>query len=264
MNVYIVEYIVKGLSDYLLNFEHLGPHRQPPKRFIRDDGSAGNPEYMEILKMINDDRQIKLMNSALKTLDIPYRLPTSRKNWDKFTKHREITLIDSKNTEISILDVGYGVSQVLPIIIKAFTKFGKIIVIEQPELHLHPKLQANLADIFALSSLFNGNKFVLETHSESLMLRYQRRLRELDNSQRKDNNFSLALTELDDFLENIDHIKLYAKFQARDSKINVIAISIDNKSRVSSKKTIALAKDGEFEVEWPDGFFDDRFKELDI
>ena len=66
------------------------------------------------------------------------------------------------------------------------------------------------------------------------------RLRELDNSQRKDNNFSLALTELDDFLENIDHIKLYAKFQARDSKINVIAF-IDNKSRVSSK-TIALAR----------------------
>ena len=65
-----------------------------------------------------------------------------------------------------------------------------MILIEQPELHIHPRLQANLADIFAMSAYFLDNIFILETHSENLMLRYQRRLKEL-HSQKLDLDITL-------------------------------------------------------------------------
>jgi predicted ATPase len=52
---------------------------------------------------------------------------------------------------------------------------------EQPEIHLHPALQAEIGDVFLRSALEHGNTFLLETHSEHLILRIMRRMRETWN-----------------------------------------------------------------------------------
>lgn len=92
---------------------------------------------------------------------------------------RDLWLIDKRtSTKVSHRDVGIGVSQVLPVLVSAFAYKNAILAMEQPELHLHPALQAELGDVFIDSALNGRNTFVLETHSEHLILRILRRIRE--------------------------------------------------------------------------------------
>lgn len=77
----------------------------------------------------------------------------------------------------NLYDVGFGVSQVLPIIVEGFyAPDNSLILIEQPEIHLHPKLQAEVGDL--LIEISNLKKLIVETHSEHLLLRIQRRITE--------------------------------------------------------------------------------------
>jgi predicted ATPase len=86
---------------------------------------------------------------------------------------------------VKLTDVGVGVSQVLPVIVECFSVPARSIVIfEQPELHLHPKVQADLADLFvdAIRAREHGRprnvQFIIESHSEHFLRRLQRRIAE--------------------------------------------------------------------------------------
>lgn len=77
------------------------------------------------------------------------------------------------NDLVSIADVGFGVSQVLPVLVALLTAApSQLVVLEQPELHLHPKAQLALAKIIARASL-RGVRVVAETHSHLLLLGLQ-------------------------------------------------------------------------------------------
>lgn len=93
---------------------------------------------------------------------------------------RELALLDLRsNTVVTHRDVGIGISQVLPVLVAAYGSRGKLLAMEQPEIHLHPALQAELGDVFIEAALGERkNTFVLETHSEHLILRIMRRMRE--------------------------------------------------------------------------------------
>ena len=93
---------------------------------------------------------------------------------------RELALIDQRtNTVVTHRDVGIGISQVLPVLVMAYGSHGKLLAMEQPEIHLHPALQAELGDVFIEAALGErDNTFILETHSEHLILRLMRRIRE--------------------------------------------------------------------------------------
>lgn len=98
----------------------------------------------------------------------------------KYPKKKKIVLVEEKTgLEVAPHDIGVGISQVVPVIVAAFSFEPRIIAIEQPELHLHPAVQAELGDLFIQASLgkFN-NFFLLETHSEHMILRVLRRIRE--------------------------------------------------------------------------------------
>jgi hypothetical protein len=86
---------------------------------------------------------------------------------------------------VDLPDVGFGVSQVLPVVVQSFyAPTGSILFIEQPELHLHPGAQANLADLFidVLNAYEAGQprlvQLIIETHSEHFLNRLQRRIAE--------------------------------------------------------------------------------------
>ena len=90
-----------------------------------------------------------------------------------------------EHTEVALPDVGFGVSQVLPALVQAFYCPPESIVwMEQPEIHLHPQVQAELADVFisAIQAYEHGRprnvQLIVETHSEHFLNRLQRRIAE--------------------------------------------------------------------------------------
>lgn len=89
------------------------------------------------------------------------------------------------NKEVNLTDVGFGVSQVLPVLVQCFyVSPNSTIIMEQPEIHLHPSVQADLADLFidAIHARENGKdrniQLLIESHSEHFLRRLQRRIAE--------------------------------------------------------------------------------------
>ena len=100
-------------------------------------------------------------------------------------EYRVRVKVSASSPEVSIPDVGFGVSQVLPVVVQSFyAPPNSTVMIEQPELHLHPAVQQNLADLFiaAVGSREDGNsrnlQFIIESHSEHFLRRLQRRIAE--------------------------------------------------------------------------------------
>ena len=110
-------------------------------------------------------------------------------------------------------------------------------MIEQPEIHLHPAHQVELGDIFIRSAKEQGNTLLLETHSEHLILRILRRIRETTENE---------LPEGFPPIRPEDVAVLY--IQPGEKGAQVIEIPV--------------TEDGEFARPWPQGFFDDRVEEL--
>jgi len=87
--------------------------------------------------------------------------------------------------KVNITDVGFGVSQILPVLVQSFyAPVGSTIIMEQPEIHLHPSVQAALADLFieAIKAREKGEdrniQLLIESHSEHFLRRLQRRIAE--------------------------------------------------------------------------------------
>jgi len=157
----------------------------------------------------------------------------SLERWD------ELLLRDLRtNTIVSHRDVGIGVSQVLPVLVHAYADRQRIVAIEQPEIHLHPALQADLGDLFIESALGpNKNTFVLETHSEHLILRILRRVRETTEGNLPDGHCAIRPEDI---------AVLYTQPSQRG--VEVIELPV--------------TPDGDFGRPWPGGFFAERFEDL--
>ena len=90
------------------------------------------------------------------------------------------------SAEALITDVGFGVSQILPILVLLFyVPERSIVILEQPEIHLHPAVQANLADAIICATQTRDIQVIFESHSEHLLRRIQRRVAE--NTISRDN-----------------------------------------------------------------------------
>lgn len=81
--------------------------------------------------------------------------------------------------EVLMTEMGFGLSQVLPVLVLCYScPVGSILILEQPEIHLHPAVQAALADVFIDVIKTRGVQIILESHSEHLLRRLQRRIAE--------------------------------------------------------------------------------------
>lgn len=92
----------------------------------------------------------------------------------------------AKASEVLITDVGFGVSQILPVLVLCYyAPPGSTIILEQPEIHLHPSIQAGLADVFVDAIATRNIQIIVESHSEHLLRRLQRRIAESNNISEK-------------------------------------------------------------------------------
>ena len=104
---------------------------------------------------------------------------------------------------VDLPDVGFGVSQVLPVLVQCFyAPPGSIILMEQPEIHLHPSAQSALADVMidVIHSRENGMarniQLIIETHSEHFLRRLQRRIAEEKVSQQEVSAYFASITKV--------------------------------------------------------------------
>lgn len=191
------------LADFVLAFEelfnnifYLGPLREYPQRNYTWSGQrpqdVGRRGELAIAAMLaSRERTIKVGkgNRPTKTLeervaqwmrdlglihDFAVRpIAENRKSYEVRIR------LTARSPEVLITDVGFGVSQILPVIVLCYyAPEGATIILEQPEIHLHPQVQAGLADIFIDAINTRNVQIILESHSEHLLRRLQRRIAE--------------------------------------------------------------------------------------
>ena len=165
------------------------------------------------------------------------------------TSRREISLhpigtkyggLSENQVLLSPSQVGTGVSQIIPVVVACINRRGALLSISQPELHLHPRLQVKLADLF-IHCATNGAEddtskcVIVETHSEHLILRLLRRVRETTKG--------CAPSGL----------------EIASDDIVVYHVSQENGQSVIRK--LEIDANGQFVTPWPDDFFEIDFYE---
>ena len=127
-------------------------------------------------------------------------------------------LLSKNDIDVNIVDVGQGMSQVLPLVVRAniTDRPNSMIVIEQPELYLHPAAHGDLAELFAKSAKENNQTFIIETHSENMLLRLRKLIVENDFGFTKDDviiywleDAFLASFSYCDFEKRCEHHKVF-------------------------------------------------------
>ncbi|MBL6852104.1 MAG: DUF3696 domain-containing protein [Alphaproteobacteria bacterium] len=87
--------------------------------------------------------------------------------------------VAAKGPEVLLTDVGFGVSQILPVVtLLYYVPEDSTVILEQPEIHLHPLAQASLADLVISVATHRRVQVIVESHSEHFLLRLQRRIAE--------------------------------------------------------------------------------------
>ena len=216
---------------------YLGPLRKYPTRIEslveKSKNYVGREGEGSASILYRDSLTVKKVNQYMQKLNIPYELYVVKLDADGAGILGDIIalqLVDLRsNVVLSLEDVGFGISQILPILVQLAISKSDMVLIEQPELHLHPALQAHFGDL-----LIDGitpdskNQFIIETHSEHLLLRLQRRIRE-------------------------------GILSSEDIRIYYIDA---NKELGSYVQLIEMDDQGEFITAWPNGFFPERLDEM--
>ncbi|MCX7068925.1 MAG: DUF3696 domain-containing protein [Methylococcales bacterium] len=142
-------------------------------------------------------------------------------------------LLSKNNTDVNIVDVGQGMNQALPLVVRAnIKKENSIIVLEQPELHLHPAAHGDLMQLFAKSAKENNQTFIIETHSENMLLRLRR-----------------LIVENTDFSFTKEDVIIYW------------VVDHEEQEQGQELREITINDDGELSY-WPAGVFNENIKEL--
>lgn len=227
--------VTSGLRVTIRHITYLGPIRAAPQRIEDPQGVQSRDIYPDgrgtTGRLYRSAPLSERVNEALASMGVPYSIKAvkiSNSSYPTVGEFLALQLTDLRTSiPVSLADVGYGISQLLPIVTEAMVRRGGPLLVEQPELHLHPRLQGSLAELLARTS--QDRQIVAETHSESMILRLQKLIR---------------LSKLDP-----DHV-------------SVIYVGSDERSGSGSwVEHIRFGESGEMLQEWPDGFFEERLED---
>lgn len=243
-------------SDFVLEFErvlksvfYVGPLREYPKRLYLWSGEV--PDHVGVkgeraveailaardrpfnLKERGKTKPLQqLVAERLKAMGLIHDFQV--KPLGQHRKEYEVLVrTGPRQPEVKLTDVGFGVSQVLPVIVECFyVPRRSIVIFEQPEIHLHPRVQADLADLFVDAiraregGASRGCQFIVESHSEHFLRRLQRRIAEEELPR--------------------DNAALYF-VDTEDGSARIKALDVDDYGNIKN---------------WPDGFFGDEMAEI--
>jgi predicted ATPase len=143
----------------------------------------------------------------------------------------EIVLSTPKIKQINIVNTGSGIRQSLPLIVRSFMPVEEetLIIIEEPETHLHPAAHGNLAERFVESYLEDNNRhYLIETHSQNFVLRLR---------------------------------KMVASGLLKPEDLAIYYVDFDEEENESTLKRIDIDNEGEVEW-WPTGVFNESLNEV--
>ncbi len=144
--------------------------------------SGSQPAYIQRGRKVTLARKVE---EQLRELGLAKSLNV--RSLDTNKRHYEVQIVPAKGEDdnanrvlsLSIPDLGFGVSQVLPVLVLCYYAPPRAtVILEQPEIHLHPSAQAGLADIFIDVIKKRRLRLIIESHSEHLLRRIQRRIAE--------------------------------------------------------------------------------------
>ena len=242
------ENIPYDYERHLRLVNYLGPLRSAPQRIYTrssaTDSTTGIQGEYSASVLVRDPDGIETdVNRWFRQFEILYDIHARKLDEASFAGEfiiielmpldKEGVIVD-EDFAVTLADVGYGINQILPVIIEGIaSQEGSILCVEQPEIHLHPRLQANIADLMIDTIADEDGKrkqWIVETHSELLITRIQRRIRE-------------------------------GKIKVED--VSVLYVDPDAEyTEGSAIIPLRMDENGDFIDHWPHGFFDEAFNEL--
>lgn len=233
----------RGMFEFWRDVQRVSSGRARPKRWYALTGPESTSYYGNFFRGLLDDIHPNLLASAKRrerSQPWPYRYPdtaiistTLRKlgfaaaiTPDRLSAyHSSIKIKDNVSAVASnLIDVGYGVSQVLPVLLGCASDRTGMLFVEQPEMHLHPKAQGIVGELLAETS--KKRQVVVETHSVHVI-----------------NRARIMVAE------------------GRLAASQVRILYVDKNASGSYVRAIGIDDSGEFTSTWPEGFFDERYED---
>ena len=193
------------------SIRYLGPLREYPRRNYAWQGkhSPGVGQHGE-------DMVTALFSGRIQFRDTEEQIPMWLQRLDLIDSYRLNPVLNTEKDyeflvrkykggpEVRLTDVGFGVSQVLPVLVLCYyVPEGSILILEQPEAHLHPKVQSELADLLIEVVKNRGLQIILESHSEHLLIRLMRRIAE---EQISANDTAFYFCEMNEGVSEIERL----------------------------------------------------------
>lgn len=266
------------LRDLLAQFRYVGPIRQippsdhnPPRFTDPSRWASGlaawdllaDPRRADLVSEVSawlwDEDRLntghQLVGKLVRDVEAAFQEEMLRLEWDeeapspkmkevlaeleKLPVRQRVYLRDvERNVDLPPHSVGVGISQVVPVIAAVLDGGAQVVYIEQPELHLHPALQAKLGELFICRPADQpARAFLIETHSEHLILRLLRRIRETTEGELPPGHVGLKKEQVS-----------VVCIEKEDGGVRAFPLRIDDT--------------GEFIDRWPKGFFEERAEEL--
>ena len=210
---------------------------------------------------LSDDERIgsdyRLEDVAFREIPVPSRISTLFERglteddlgelqdlYEALSVRHEISLRDfKKGILVAPSDVGVGISQMIPVLVGCLSDRAGLMAVEQPELHIHPAMQVGLGDLFISSAVGSDESgsatksLLIETHSEHIILRLLRRIRETSERELPPGAPPMSPDDL-------------AVIYVQSDELGV------------SFSHLRVDEEGEFIDRWPRGFFEERSEEL--
>jgi predicted ATPase len=221
------------LEEFFNGISYIGPLREQPKDFYigneKNKAIGTRGEYAAYILEKEADKEVEYYQLVIRTngtvefVKTISSLANAVNYWicevfdlaksiraEEYKDEYIIKVVNHFEVETTIKHVGFGISQILPIVVEGLrVPNGSIIVLEQPEIHLHPKIQSYLFD-FLHSLTMCHKKFIIETHSDHFITRMRRRIAEdvTDELTDKINAVFIEKGEVETIIRKLDFTEM--------------------------------------------------------